>query len=79
MFGFYFLKTPGAHIRDYETAKEHADTERFSRFYHAMLERGFYFAPSQFEAGFLSSAHTEADVRHTVDAVRDAFAEVVTV
>jgi glutamate-1-semialdehyde 2,1-aminomutase len=44
-----------------------------------MLERGFYFAPSQFEAGFTSSAHSDADIRHTVDAVRDAFAEVVAV
>jgi glutamate-1-semialdehyde 2,1-aminomutase len=78
MFGFYFLKTPGARIRDYESAKENADTDRFRCFFHAMLERGFYFAPSQFEAAFLSSAHSEADIRHTVEAARDALAEVAT-
>ena len=79
MFGFYFLKTPGVRITDYESAKEHADTDRFARFFHGMLERGFYFAPSQFEAGFVSSAHSEEDVRRTVAAVREALAGVVAV
>jgi glutamate-1-semialdehyde 2,1-aminomutase len=65
MFGFYFLKDSGATITDYATAKQHADTARYGRFFHAMLEEGFYFAPSQFEAAFLSSAHTAEDVERT--------------
>jgi glutamate-1-semialdehyde 2,1-aminomutase len=79
MFGFYFLKQADVRITDYDSAKMYADTERFARFYHAMLERGFYFAPSQFEAGFLSSAHSDDDIRHTVEATREALAEVVAV
>jgi len=73
MFGFYFLKAPGAVIRDYASARANADTVRYGRFFHAMLERGVYFAPSQFEAAFLSSAHTEADIQATLTAVRDVF------
>jgi glutamate-1-semialdehyde 2,1-aminomutase len=73
MFGFYFLKTPDAVIQDYATAKQHAHTERYASFFHAMLERGVYLAPSQFEAGFLSSAHTMEDVQATIAAARDSF------
>ncbi len=58
MFGFFFADRP---IHSYADAKANADTGRYSRFFHAMLERGVYFAPSQFEAGFLSTEHT-ADV-----------------
>ena len=65
MFGFYFLKEAGARITDYAGAKEHADTARYGRFFHAMLERGVYFAPSQFEAAFLSTAHGAAEVEAT--------------
>jgi glutamate-1-semialdehyde 2,1-aminomutase len=71
MFGVYFLKTPGVEITGYETAKKFADTERYARFFHYMLERGFYFAPSQFEAGFVSSEHTDADVRSTLAAAEE--------
>lgn len=70
MFGFYFLKTPDAAITNYALAKEYADTERYGRFFHAMLECGIYFAPSQFEAGFMSSAHTEEDIQTTLSAVQ---------
>ena len=52
------------------------DTRRFGRFFHAMLERGVYLPPSQFEAAFLSAAHSEADVDETVAAAEEAFAEV---
>ena len=45
-----------------------SDRERFKRFFHGMLEAGVYLAPSQFEAGFLSTAHTEADIEQTVRA-----------
>jgi glutamate-1-semialdehyde 2,1-aminomutase len=79
MFGFYFLKQPGTRISNYETAKEHADTERFARFFRAMLERGFNFAPSQFEAAFLSAAHTDADIRATIAAARETLAELVAI
>ncbi|MBZ0300218.1 MAG: glutamate-1-semialdehyde 2,1-aminomutase [Anaerolineae bacterium] len=68
MFGFYFLKTPGAAISNYADAKQHADTARYGRFFHAMLEQGVYFAPSQFEAAFLSSAHGAAELAATLAA-----------
>jgi glutamate-1-semialdehyde 2,1-aminomutase len=77
MHGFYFLREPGAQIRDYASAKQYAHTERYAAFFHAMLERGVYFAPSQFEAGFLSSAHTADDIQHTLQQVEDAMREVV--
>ena len=75
MFGFYFLKETARRITDYATAKLHADTPRYGRVFHAMLEEGFYFAPSQFEAAFLSSAHTDADVERTVAAFAAGAAE----
>jgi glutamate-1-semialdehyde 2,1-aminomutase len=76
MFGFYFLREAGVRITDYASAKEHADTERYGRFFHAMLDRGFYFAPSQFEAGFMSSAHTRSDIEATVAAFEDVFSRM---
>jgi len=76
MFGFYFLKEEGVQIDDYDAAKEWADTDRYGRFFHAMLERGFYFAPSQFEAGFLSIAHSDSDVAMTVQAAGELFAKM---
>lgn len=76
MFGYYFLREEGAVIRDYASAKEHADTERYGRYFHAMLEQGVYFAPSQFEAGFVSSAHGEEEIDATLDAVGKVFAEL---
>ena len=71
MFGFYFLKQTGVVITDYDSAKKYADTERYGRFFHAMLDQGFYFAPSQFEAGFMSIAHEKADVEATVQAAQN--------
>ncbi len=71
MFGFYFLNEKGAIVDDYASAKKLADTERYGRFFHAMLERGFYFAPSQFEAGFMSVAHGGEEVQATIQAVRE--------
>ena len=49
-------------------------TKRFGAYFHAMLEGGVYLPPSQFEAAFLSTAHTEADVAFTIEASRAAFA-----
>jgi glutamate-1-semialdehyde 2,1-aminomutase len=61
-------------VTDYVSAK-HANTRAYARFFHAMLERGVYLAPSQFEAGFVSLAHTEADIDATLNAAAAAFAE----
>jgi glutamate-1-semialdehyde 2,1-aminomutase len=71
MFTGFFSASP---VTDYASAKQ-ADTRRYARFFHAMLERGVYFAPSQFEAGFVSLAHTEADIDATIKAAADAFGE----
>jgi len=71
ILGFYFINDdapPDATIHDYDTAREYADTDRYARFFHALLERGVYFAPSQFEAAFLSTVHTEADIDTTIEA-----------
>ncbi|HZH43822.1 MAG TPA: glutamate-1-semialdehyde 2,1-aminomutase [Lysobacter sp.] len=72
MFGLYFREGP---VETFEDAKA-SDTARFNRFFHAMLERGVYLAPSAFEAGFVSSAHGEAEIAHTVQAARAAFVEL---
>jgi glutamate-1-semialdehyde 2,1-aminomutase len=79
MFGFYFLKEKDGIITDYESAKAHADTERFARFFQAMLERGFNFAPSQFEAAFMSTAHSDADIKATIAAASETLSEVAAV
>jgi glutamate-1-semialdehyde 2,1-aminomutase len=70
MFTLFFSPEP---VTDWDSAKK-CDTERFGRFFHFMLERGVYLAPSQFEAAFLSTAHTEEDIRETVAAAREFFA-----
>ena len=69
MFTFFFTNQP---VTDWESAKR-SDTARFGRFFRLMLERGIYLAPSQFEAAFLSSAHTEEDIDRTVNAARECF------
>jgi glutamate-1-semialdehyde 2,1-aminomutase len=69
--GFIFLSSPGRVITNYATAKEYVDPARYGRFFHAMLERGVYFAPSQFEAGFVSSAHGEEEIAATLRAVEE--------
>ncbi len=69
MFTFFFTDGP---VTDYESAKR-SDTARVGRFFRAMLERGVYLAPSQFEAAFVSAAHTEEDIQQTVAAAREAF------
>ena len=71
MFCLYFRSGP---VRNYEEAKG-SDTRAFARFFHGMLRRGVYLAPSQFEAGFLSLAHTEVDIDRTLAAGREALAE----
>ncbi|MGO4261933.1 glutamate-1-semialdehyde 2,1-aminomutase [Lysobacter sp. TAB13] len=70
MFGLYFREGP---VRSFADAMA-SDTQRFNRFFHGMLERGVYLAPSAFEAGFVSSAHGEAEIAQTIEAARAAFA-----
>ncbi len=70
MFTFFFGEGP---VTDWESAQR-CDTARFGKFFHHMLERGVYLAPSQFEAGFVSAAHSEQDIRQTVEAAREYFA-----
>jgi glutamate-1-semialdehyde 2,1-aminomutase len=66
MFGFFFTEGP---VHNYEDAKT-ADSNKFARFHRGMLEQGVYLAPSQFEAGFTSLAHTEADIDRTLEAAK---------
>jgi glutamate-1-semialdehyde 2,1-aminomutase len=68
MFCLFFADRP---VRNLEDARK-ADLPRFARFFHALLERGVYIAPSQFETGFLSAAHTKQDIGETAQAVRAA-------
>jgi glutamate-1-semialdehyde 2,1-aminomutase len=72
MFGFFLCEGP---VHNFEQAKA-ADTARFGRLHRAMLERGMYLAPSAFEAGFTSLAHSDADIDATIAAFRDVFATV---
>ena len=64
-------------VTDYASAKR-CDTERHARFFRAMLQRGIYLPPSQFESWFLSFAHLDADVETTLAAAEEAFQEVRT-
>lgn len=73
LFGLFFTTE---RVVDYETALT-ADTGLFSRYHHAMLRRGIYLAPSQFEVGFMSLAHTEAEVDATVAAAEEALREAL--
>ena len=52
------------------------DAQKFSRFFHLMLQHGVYLAPSAFEAGFVSTAHGEKELMHTLDAAERAFAQL---
>jgi glutamate-1-semialdehyde 2,1-aminomutase len=70
MFGLFFSPE---HVDSFTQAMA-CDREAFNRFFHAMLERGVYFAPSAFEAGFMSMAHDDAVIAETLDAARAAFA-----
>jgi glutamate-1-semialdehyde 2,1-aminomutase len=70
MFTFFFTPDP---VNDWESAKK-SDTARFGSLFHHFLERGVYMAPSQFEAGFISAAHSEDDIRQTVAAMKEFFA-----
>jgi len=62
-------------VTDYASAKK-SDTARFGHFFRALLTRGVYFPPSQFETAFVSAAHSEADIEETVAAAAAAFAQL---
>jgi glutamate-1-semialdehyde 2,1-aminomutase len=68
MFCAYFVGEPVHNLAD----AMKSDRERFKTYFHAMLEEGIYLAPSQFEAGFLSTAHTAEDIQKTVEAAAKA-------
>ena len=70
MFGIYFRATPP---QSYAEVMQ-CDVQSFNRFFHAMLEQGFYFAPSAFEAGFVSAAHGSEEIEATLAAARRYFA-----
>mgnify|MGYP000426252775 FL=1 len=70
MFGLYFAKAVPQNYAEVMAC----DKERFNRFFHAMLDAGHYFAPSAFEAGFVSAAHSEADIDSTIAAAEQWFA-----
>ncbi len=69
MFGIYFRSAPPANYAEVMQC----DVPAFNRFFHALLHDGIYFAPSAFEAGFVSAAHSEEDIEATVDAARRYF------
>jgi glutamate-1-semialdehyde 2,1-aminomutase len=70
MFGLYFADAvPGSFAQVMA-----CDKDRFNRFFHLMLDSGFYFAPSAFEAGFVSAAHGTREIADTVAAADSAFA-----
>jgi glutamate-1-semialdehyde 2,1-aminomutase len=69
MFGLFFIAQK---VETFAQATA-CDVAAFNRFFHAMLERGVYLAPSAFEAGFMSSAHSEQDIADTLQAAREAF------
>jgi glutamate-1-semialdehyde 2,1-aminomutase len=59
-------------VTDYASAST-SDTAQFRRYFHALLDAGVYVAPSQFEAGFFSTAHSDADIERTIEASYQAF------
>lgn len=69
MFGLYFSET----VPTSYTEAMQSDKEAFNHFFHAMLDAGFYLAPSAFEAGFVSAAHSDEDIQNTIKAAKKAF------
>jgi len=71
MFGLVF--TGATSVRSFDQVAA-ADVERFKKFFHGMLDEGIYLAPSAFEAGFVSAAHSDGDIKATIDAAKNVFA-----
>jgi glutamate-1-semialdehyde 2,1-aminomutase len=73
MFGLYFRdKLPSSYAEVMS-----CDRDAFNRFFHSMLQGGIYFAPSAFEAGFVSAAHSDTDITNTVAAAQRTFGETL--
>ncbi len=72
LFTTFFTPQP---VRDWATARK-ADTTQYARFFQAMLENGVYLAPSQFEAGFLSTAHGDVEIEASINAAMNAFSRI---
>lgn len=72
MFGFFFTAGP---VHSFEDAKA-SNVQKFGRFHRGMLERGVYLAPSQFEAGFMSLAHTDEDIDRTLEAAKAVLSSI---
>ena len=72
MFGFFFQSGP---VKNYTDAKK-SNVPQFKKFFWAMLNRGVYLAPSAFEAGFASSAHSDEDIAHTISVCHDVMKEI---
>ena len=75
MITLFFAEGP---IRSWDDAKK-SNTQQFAAFHHGLLSRGVYWPPSQYEAAFLSGAHTEGDIRATVEAAEAALKEAAAV
>jgi glutamate-1-semialdehyde 2,1-aminomutase len=67
MFGVFF--TAEHHVTNYRQVMA-CDTQRFNRFFHGMLDEGIYLAPAAYEAAFMSSAHSDDDIAHTIAAAQ---------
>lgn len=72
MFCTYFTSQPVSNLAD----AQQADTTKFARFFHAMLDRGIYLAPSQFEVGFISTSHSEDDIEKTLKAADEVLKDL---
>jgi glutamate-1-semialdehyde 2,1-aminomutase len=72
MFTWFFNPCP---VTDWSSASK-SDTAAFGRFYRAMIESGIYLPPSQFEAAFLSTTHSDEDISRTIEAAKQAFASM---
>ncbi len=73
MFGLFFTEAEA--VRSFSEVMA-CDSARFKQFFHAMLDRGVYLAPSAFEAGFVSAAHGDAEIAHTLAAAQESFAAI---
>jgi glutamate-1-semialdehyde 2,1-aminomutase len=73
LFSIFFTSEP---VGDYEDAKAAAAAGTYGRFFHAMLRRGVALAPSAYEVGFCSLAHSDRDIERTIGAAREAAAEI---
>ena len=73
MFGFFFTKMKK--IKNF-TDVQGCNGKIFEKFFKIMLAKGIYFAPSMYEAGFISSKHSSEDINYTIDSARDAFIQI---